>query len=637
MPGGGWGSFNVGQHVTISTPSMSASYYSWSIDGPTNFKDYNDDLGTAAATVPAAPLPWGTTPLGPTDMSQPSISFYWAPSANQIHPNNASETRTITLYWPGDVGPCVDTLTVTVGRNSTDPDRQAEDFYTYNHQGRVVAEYAHWRSTGMANTFPAGHWTNDLAWQGYYLARFDAWRQTFGYPPLGPWYSGRPLPTGPDYNHPQRPQYDPDQHRIPWALTLAGTPPSWPNSPKLADFPTLAALTSAVATYASGVECALGHPSGPGMCSNQAPQDPMFWRWRAFVDRIYRNYCTLKGLSCHFTPAPVSDPWMGDTPLDIQNGGVPPSPGPHWATPDIWNRTTEQNGAACLPGVVPAAVNTVGGVTRACGSDADHENPIAGQTNYLYATIRNTGTTPQRNVYAEVAVYIGELATGLAWPADLTLLPDSRQFIALNLEPNQVTAIGPLPWTPPVPLNSDHYCLYIRILSVQETPPVEGVWTGDNAMHSNSISTRNVTILNQAQKPAKFIVRNIRSGTEDLKLEIAIPPALLEAGQVVLRLDPALQRTLRVEQFSGVRPLGSGRFALVRPEVTLPVRLAPRAQGVVEIEVERAVLGASGDILVTQRSSAGIDGGVTLRVGRAATGYFSAASARSPPRSSSGP
>jgi hypothetical protein len=617
MPVSGTPTFNVGEHVTVSLSPCppSTPWRSWTISGPTNIKDYNDDLGTTAQNVAGAPLPWSTTPLAGADMSQTSLSFYWAPSANQIHPANAPETRTISVAYQGSQGVCLESATVTIERNATNPARQAEDFYTANHQGRVVAEYAHWRSTNMANAHPAGHWTNDLAWQGYFLARFDSWRQTFGYSPIAPWYSGRPLPTGPSYDHPNRPSYNPSQNRIPWSLTLAGTPPNWPNSPKLADFASLQALTTPLTAYANSVECALGVPNGGGTCSNNAPKDPMFWRWRAFVHRVYGNYCTFNGQFCHFTPAPASDPWMGDTQADIQAGGVPPSPGPHWMTPDVWNRTTEQNGPACLPGVIPAAVNTVGGVTRACGSDADHENPIAGQTNYLYATIRNTGTSPQRNLYAEVAVYIGEASTGLAWPADFTLLPDSRQFIALNLDPNQVTAIGPLPWTPPFPINSDHYCLYVRILSVQETPPVEGVWAGNNAMNSNSISTRNLKIIDQAQNGAMFIVRNINDRQDQLSLEIALPPALLAAGPIVLRLDPALQRASRAKRLEGARALGDGRFALLQPKVTLSgLRLAPRGQGVAEIKVERAGDSPPGDIVVTQRSTAGVDGGVTLRV-----------------------
>src|SRR5689334_2045641 len=120
------------------------------------------------------------------------------------------------------------------------------------------------------------------------------------------------------------------------------------------------------------------------MCLASSPKDPMFWRWHGFIDLMYRNYCALKGLTCHVAPAPAADPWMGDNAADIAAGGVPPSPGPHWMSPDIWNRTAPVTTDSCIPRTTPPDLNTVGGVTRNCGSEAEHENPVAGQPNFLY-------------------------------------------------------------------------------------------------------------------------------------------------------------------------------------------------------------------------------------------------------------
>ena len=565
-------------------------------------------------------------------MQQQEVSFYWVPAANQVHPANAPlDSRLITLDYQSSNGPCHEERTVYIERNTNNPNRQPEDFYTSTHrapgtanplQGRVVDEHAHWHSAGLGASAQPGHWTEFFSWHGHFLERFNQWRQLFGYPPIPPWYPGRPLPTGPTYDHAPRltGTYDPDQHRIPWEFTLAGTPSptvAWPNSPRLEDFPSLAALTTAFQSYETSVECAVGPPSTFGsLCDGTAPKDPMFWRWHAFADLVYRNYCTLKPLTCPgVVPAPASNPWMGDTVADIQAGGTPPSPGPHWVGFDIWNRTSEVNTPACIPtsATSPPHLQTVGGVTRSCGSEADHENPVSGQMNYLYATLRNTGTAPVRNLYAEVAVYIAELSTGVGWPADLRLLEDSRQFITLNLEPGQVTAIGPLPWTPPAPVNSDHWCLYIRVLSVQETPPVEGLWAGDNAMNSNSISARNVTIVNP-QRPTRFIVRNISPDTELLSLEITGGGTTGTA--TVLQLDPVLSRASSGrEGQQGVRSLGGGRYLVTGEHAALTgLRLPSRGEGTATLMV--GTIGNARDIVITQRSRRGVDGGITFRVRR---------------------
>ena len=65
-----------------------------------------------------------------------------------------------------------------------------------------------------------------------------------------------------------------------------------------------------------------------------------------------------------------------------------------------------------------------GGVVRNCGSDADHENPVAGVTNYLYGTLRNTRPGSPRVVYAEVGVYYALASSGLTYPADFTFIPE---------------------------------------------------------------------------------------------------------------------------------------------------------------------------------------------------------------------
>lgn len=646
MPLAGSLIFNVGQHARLKSnvSGFTATDITWAIDGPF-IKDYNDDLGTQMQTPPSLPLPWSETFHSASDMKLPDVSLYWKPSGAQIHPQvPVPETRNVSVTVRDGGIECTDSMVVTVERNLTDPDRQPEDFYTSNHNtgttttagwGGVIDEHYFWHANWQNLAANPGDWALFLPWHNYFLRRFDEWRQAFGYPPVAPWYPGRPLPTGAEFDHPPalRQVYDGDDplNRIPTWFTLAGSPTlTGPGgTKKLADFVDLQTFSDEFEfSYHGDIHCTIGVWSGAfgSMCNTTSPKDPIFWRWHGFIDRLYRNYCTIKSLTCHLPAVAVSDPWMGDNPIDITpNGGVPPSPPLHYVSPDIWNRRAPVTDALCLPGVDPTPLNTVGGVTRDCGNDLQHENPEEGKTNYFYANLRNTGTAPVENVYAEVAVYIADASTGLSWPADFEMLPESRQFITLNLKPGQVTAIGPLPWTAPSNATSDHWCIYVRILSVQEGALVEGTVVDTNVANSNSIAWRNLKIVNPGEKKvSRFIVRNIRRETEALDLTFDAAPALMRGGRILLQLDPALQRALAQGPLpDGVRALGKGRYVLTGLRTRIEgLRLPPRGQGVAQITLEGVPAGATGDVVVTQASRAGVDGGVVLRVaGKRPRGY----------------
>src|SRR5262249_22861347 len=259
---------------------------------------------------------------------------------------------------------------------------------------------------------------------------------------------------------------------------------------KLADYAALDDFSNSFEfSYHGQVHCNIGtqpvggsffETTGPGfgsMCFASSPKDPMFWRWHGFIDLMYRNYCAQHAGACASpSPAdPSADPLMADNPTYITDNGTTPSPGTHWISPDVWNRRTQVTTDACVQPVDSYGDHvTSGGVVRDCGTSADHENPVNGVTNYLYGTLRNTRPDSPRVVYAEVGVYYALASSGLTYPGDFTFIPESRQFIAVHLEPGTTTSIGPIPWTPPAPPPAnDHYCLFLRVLSVQETLPTE--------------------------------------------------------------------------------------------------------------------------------------------------------------------
>lgn len=640
--------FNFGEHVilTATVSGFSIASYSWVIDGPT-IKDYNENLGTENMPTPAAALPWSTTPLAPGDLAAASVAFYWVPSAAQFEPNNGPFTRNVTLnVTESGGGTCSVLVPYTVERNEADITRQAEDFYTSNHRaatatnplfGHVVDEHIFWhQSVHDLATFPV--WTRFLAWHGEFVRRFDLWRQEFGYNTVAPWYPGRPLPTGPqfDVDPSLRLAYSAAGNRIPTYYTITGgTAVDFGGQQKIADYATLDDFTSSFeGGYHGQVHCNIGahlgtffETDGPGygsMCNASSPKDPMFWRWHGFIDLLYRNYCSFHPASCPVpSPAdPPADPWMADNPTDIADNGTVPSPGTHWISPDVWNRRVQVTTDACVQPLDSYGDHvTTGGVVFDCGTSADHENPVSGVTNYLYGTLRNTRPESPRVVYAEVGVYYALASSGLTYPTDFTLIPESRQFIALFLEPGTTTSVGPIPWVPPpVPPANDHYCLYLRVLSVQATPPVEGMGIDTDVANNNNLAWRNIKVVapGDMSAPSFFIARNIGKQTERLALQFEVPPALIEAHvRIRVTLDQALTRAFRAGEgkLGGLKRDGKGGFVITGARAEIAgLAMAPRAMGHVKVQLGPIKPSVRGDITITQLSTKGVDGGVTLRV-----------------------
>jgi tyrosinase-like protein len=646
--------FNFGEHIilTAAASGFSIASYAWTIDTP-NIKDYNEDLGTKNSPTPGAALLWNVTQLAPSDLTLASVSFYWVPTLAQFEPNNGPFTRNVSLtVTKSGGGNCTVSANYTVERNETDITRQAEDFYTSNHRaptttnpgfGHVVDEHIFWHfSVHDQVSFPV--WTRFLAWHGEFVRRFDLWRQEFGYNKVAPWYPGRPLPAGPQFDADaglRLSPYNPDNNRIPTYYTLTGGTLNDPVIPgthkKLADYASLDDFThSFEGSYHGQVHCNIGtqaiggsffETSGPGfgsMCFASSPKDTMFWRWHGFIDLMYRNYCALHAAACPSPspPDPAADPWMADNPTDVTDNGTVPSPGTHWISPDVWNRRTQVATDACVAPVDSYGDHdTSGGVVRNCGTSADHENPVTGVTNYLYGTLRNTRPNAPRVVYAEVGVYYALASTGLHYPADFTMIPETHQFLAVFLEPNTATSIGPIPWTPPaLPPANDHYCLYLRVLSVQATPPVEGLGIDTDVAKNNNLAWRNIKVVapGDTSPPSFFIVRNIGKEAEALALHFEVPEKLMNlAGTIRITLDEALTRAFRAGNgtMGGLKSDGKGGFVITSPKAEITgLQLAPRAEGHVKVQLGPTKPPAAGDITIVQTSRNGVDGGVTLRV-----------------------
>ena len=451
-------------------------------------------------------------------------------------------------------------------------------------------------------------------------------------------YPGFALPTGPQFDAAAalRQVYNPDNNRVPTFYTITGGAAVDPfgTQKKIADYTTLGAFTGSFEGGFHGqVHCNIGtHPfgssffetSGPGygsMCLASSPKDPMFWRWHGYIDTLYRNLCKFHACPAPSPADPAADPWMADNATDVANNGTTPSPGTHWISPDVWNRRVLVTTPACV-GPIDAYGDavTTGGVVRNCGTSADHENPEAGVTNYLYGTLRNTRPGAPRVVYAEVGVYYALASTGLTYPANFTMVPETRQFIALHVEPGTTTSIGPIPWiVPPLPPANDHYCLYLRVLSVQATPPVEGMGIDTDVANNNDLAWRNIKVVapGDPSPPSFFIVRNIGKKADVLTLRFDAPAELAAAGAIVVTLDEMLTRALRAgnARLDGVKADGKGGFRITSEKAAISgFQMAPRAEGHVKVTLMPTKTPMLGDVTITQTSSKGVDGGVTLRL-----------------------
>jgi hypothetical protein len=118
--------------------------------------------------------------------------------------------------------------------------------------------------------------------------------------------------------------------------------------------------------------------------------------------------------------------------------------------------------------------------------------------------------------------------------------------------------------------------------------------------------------------PGFFIVRNIRKQKERLTLTFDIAPGLARAGVPIhVILDETLARAFHSGEgrFSGLKPDGKGGFLIVGTRAVLGgLLMTPREQGHVKIQLGPTKPFVHGDITITQASSKGVDGGVTIRL-----------------------
>lgn len=223
-------------------------------------------------------------------------------------------------------------------------------------------------------------------------------------------------------------------------------------------------------------------------------------------------------------PNSSGDYYVRDTPNDFGAEPNTDNSAPIWASGDIWVRKQDD------------------------GLDIrEIENPVYGQTNYIYVRVRSRGCTGVSD--AQLYVYFSKASTALLWPLHWinyyeqtsggpVLAGDLVSGAPIAL-PNDMKAgeerIFKIPWTNvPNPEDFDtekhHFCLLARIVSQQDpmhTPEVPQLWI--NVRDNNNVAWKNFEIL---EKPpaigpitasGSIFLRQTESTAANVSIEVTTP------------------------------------------------------------------------------------------------------------------
>jgi hypothetical protein len=291
---------NVGELVNLNAAvngvlPQNIQSVQWTISDP-KIKDYNETL----------PGEFTTSNLTTQDYQKPSISFYWKDIGNK------NVTVSVKARINNQLKDCGDSRTFVVERNSNDINRQAEDFYIFNHNATVLNKHFKWHAEEhpifrVCEARPAGE--SFFVFHKGIISTFDSWRKTFGYENIKAWDPATDLPQGIDgydvnrfslYQHQLIPSYLTVQGGNTFSLCSAArsSPEGYNyNITKLSDFANASDLANELeASWHGLLHVRIGGrtPDGfPGDMAafNLAPKDPVFWGWHKYLDEnIYDKY-----------------------------------------------------------------------------------------------------------------------------------------------------------------------------------------------------------------------------------------------------------------------------------------------------------------------------------------------------------
>lgn len=285
-----------------------------------------------------------------------------------------------------------------------------------------------------------------------------------------------------------------------------------------------------------------------GNPSNVSGQPPVFSKWYGY-GRVDAEAAIQEGLIYGF----ARDIVVRDNLADI---GAVPAAGAYWNSPDIWVRTASpaMEGGTALPASYAVA--------------GPHVAPVAGQSNWVYARVKNTGSLESLDCYVRISLthwpgleftYPSSFTPTIRPDAPLPspLVPGTYLIGEVKLsgiapgDDEIVNVEWPASLIPPADVLVGttnvhwHPCLLVET-SPQDGPPA----TGDHVWDSNNLGQKNISIV-YSDAGKDFAMGLIAGHEEDmakyLVLEIdrgKLPP---EVRLYVDLVNPILKRRLRAE------------------------------------------------------------------------------------------
>ena len=282
---------------------------------------------------------------------------------------------------------------------------------------------------------------------------------------------------------------------------------------------------------------------------------------------IASSLVLLLALAANAEPNPRGV-WMMDT---VDDTGLEPDPATAaqdmWKSPSIWIRNADDGGLI-------------------------HQNPVYGQTNYVYVKLRREVVEGKEPIEGELELYYANASTGLDWKSQWTLI-DKLPVSILN----ESELIVKFPWDP---AGKGHFCLVARWSSPEDQPHDETTNIDSNTRLNNNVVWRNLNVIDLHKSLESFstiIVRNVDEGIRGINLAFRVPrmenarPFVGKQGRVVIRLDEQLFR--RWEEMGamgdGFERVGDFELEVVNPENAMlfgiPMKLGEEFP--VEIRFER--------------------------------------------------
>jgi hypothetical protein len=283
--------------AVITGESPQPISYVWTVEGDI-IKDYDDNVITGAAPFEVSP----PTPMSRNDFRNSDISFYWKPESDT--------SRTVTVRVQTANGICNESRDFVVAHGNN-INTQATDFYVArNHpegsSTRVLQQHQFWHDV---NDFSDSSYNGkgDLFFDFHraYIDHFNKWRQDMGYPLIGKWDPGTPIPRHITIDHLNRNSvYNPAPIPSWFIVQPGGDGPSnrpanrllceradaptgtWPQiQDALNDFPPNLKFLGCTLTapYHNNIHVRVG---GDMRFTNTSPLDEIFWMWHNTVNAV---------------------------------------------------------------------------------------------------------------------------------------------------------------------------------------------------------------------------------------------------------------------------------------------------------------------------------------------------------------